>query len=614
MSIKMINSDKKIKENINELLNEFNYKIASLNCEISFLKGEINSIKFDKNNGLLEVFYQKESFIYYALHKILASSFNKDFYKTYQKRINNLAFQIDCSRNNVFKISSLKRLVRFLAFMGYDTLYLYLEDTYQIEEDDYFGKFRGRYSFDELKEIISYAKKFDIEVRPAIQTLAHLDTMFKRPKYDKINDNSDILLCENEETYKLIDLMFKNLRKSFLSDVINVGMDEARLLGRGKYLLNNSYKDKKEILYNHLLKVNEIAKKYNFKIEMWSDVFFSTGFDLYNLKEGIKKEVPDNVSLVYWDYYLKSNDELERILKMHFKQTKNIKIAGGAWNWIGFAPNNSYSINQTNKLFKKVVKYKVQDFILTSWNDDGGEANVFLILPTLNYLSNLVYSNKNLNKDFKVMTNLNLSKFLILDEFNIVTKSKDINEYANNFNKFIFYNDLLLGAYDQYVKEFHVELFKSLKNKLKVSKSSLFFSIFDELRELSSLLSLKCKITLNLRKAYKENNLNQLNELVKEISSLIIKYENFYNKFKKMWYIFSKSQGFDVTDLRMGAVILRLKHVKEILNQYINKEINKIDELEEERLDYFGNNKNFKDDLNFIEYNFSNNTSRNLNK
>lgn len=614
MSIKIINSDKKIKENINELLNEFNYNIAFFNCEISFLKGEINSIKFDKNNRLLEVFYQKESFIYYALHKILASSFNKDFYKTYKKRINNLAFQIDCSRNNVFKISSLKRLVRFLAFMGYDTLYLYLEDTYQIEEDDYFGKFRGRYSLDELKEIISYAKKFDIEVRPAIQTLAHLDTMFKWPKYDKINDNSDILLCENEETYKLIDLMFKNLRKSFLSDVINVGMDEARLLGRGKYLLNNSYKDKKEILYNHLLKVNEIAKKYNFKIEMRSDVFFSTGFDLYNLKEGIKKEVPDNVSLVYWDYYLKSNDELERILKMHFKQTKNIKIAGGAWNWIGFAPNNSYSINQTNKLFKKVVKYKVQDFILTSWNDDGGEANVFLILPTLNYLSNLVYSNKNLNKDFKVMTNLNLSKFLILDEFNIVTKSKDINEYANNFNKFIFYNDLLLGAYDQYVKEFHVELFKSLKNKLKVSKSSLFFSIFDELRELSSLLSLKCKITLNLRKAYKENNLNQLNELVKEISSLIIKYENFYNKFKKMWYIFSKSQGFDVTDLRMGAVILRLKHVKEILNQYINKEINKIDELEEERLDYFGNNKNFKDDLNFIEYNFSNNTSRNLNK
>ena len=145
-------------------------------------------------------------------------------------------------------------------------------------------------------------------------------------------------------------------------------------------------------------------------------------------------------------------------------------------------------------------------------------------------------------------------------------------------------------------------------------KSSLFFSIFDELSELSSLLSLKCNIILNLRKAYKENNLNQLNELAKEISSLIIKYENFYNKFKKMWYIFSKSQGFDVTDLRMGAVILRLKHVKEILNQYINKEINKIDELEEEVLDYFGNDKNFKDDLNFIEYNFSNNTSRNLNK
>ena len=50
-----------------------------------------------------------------------------------------------------------------------------------------------------------------------------------------------------------------------------------------------------------------------------------------------------------------------------------------------------------------------------------------------------------------------------------------------------------------------------------------------------------------------------------------------------MWE--NKPHGFDVQDIRLGGVIMRLEHCKDRLLKYINGEIPKIEELEEPTLD-----------------------------
>ena len=39
-----------------------------------------------------------------------------------------------------------------LSRMGYNQLQLYMEDTYEVKEEPFFGHFRGRYTQEELKE------------------------------------------------------------------------------------------------------------------------------------------------------------------------------------------------------------------------------------------------------------------------------------------------------------------------------------------------------------------------------------------------------------------------------------------------------------------------------
>ena len=58
---------------------------------------------------------------------------------------------LDCSRNSVLSVESIKKYIRMQAALGMNTMMLYTEDTYEVPEYPYFGAFRGRYTREELK-------------------------------------------------------------------------------------------------------------------------------------------------------------------------------------------------------------------------------------------------------------------------------------------------------------------------------------------------------------------------------------------------------------------------------------------------------------------------------
>ena len=220
---------------------------------------------------------------------------------------------MDCSRNAVMKVEQVKKMIDCLAKMGYNALELYTEDTYEIEGEPYFGYMRGRYTGAEIREIDEYAKVRGIELIPCIQTLAHLEGIFRHKEYAGIRDTANILLIDAPKTYELIDKMFATIAKNFTSRLVNIGMDEAHMVGLGKYLDKHGYQNRFELLSRHLNKVLEIAKKYGFKPHMWSDMFFrlanNGGYyvnENFVMPQEVVDQIPDGVDLVYWDYYHKT--------------------------------------------------------------------------------------------------------------------------------------------------------------------------------------------------------------------------------------------------------------------------------------------------------------------
>ena len=294
---------------------------------------------------------------------------------------------LDCSRNAVRSLPTLKKMVDLLQAMGYNTLMLYMEDTFEVMHQPYFGYLRGRYSIAELQEIDQYARERGMEVVPCIQTLAHINAITRWDCYYQMIDCEDILLIDDERTYRLIDDMMASLAEAFSGRLINVGMDEAYLFGLGKYREEHGDPDRFALFSRHVRRVAEIARKYGFSPMMWSDMYYRCIQGTYightAIPEHVREAVPENMSLVYWDYYSSDRERYHRMIASHREFGRPLWFAGGAWTWNGEVPDNRFAMRSLEAGLTECIQAGIRQAFVTLWGDNGGECSCFAALPAL---------------------------------------------------------------------------------------------------------------------------------------------------------------------------------------------------------------------------------------
>ena len=504
--------------------------------------------------------------------------------------VKDLGVMVDCSRNAVPKISTLKKFIRYISFMGYTFLGLYMEDTLKIDGEPYIGYQRGAYTTKDIQELDSYAERYGIELRPYVQTLAHLNQIVRYEEYQKMIDVDDILLVGSARTHAYLENLFATLDKAFHTRKINIGMDEAFMLGLGKYLTEHGYQNRLEIMNQHLQTVREIASKYNFELQMWSDMFFrlAANGSYYNLsQEQVQKiKVPEGVHLAYWDYYSTDVQHYAENLKLHKKLSPNISFVGGAWKWTGFIPHNRYSIHACKAAIQACVEHHIDEITFAGWADDGAETSLFAILPTLFTNANEIYGNHMSESCFKVLTGIPINTFLVIDKVNPCTKDGFTH---NNASKYFLYNDLLQGTFDSVAQPSMIYEIQSVLPKISnisIEKSELSY-YFKTVQSLIEILELKLNLGNEIYHAYKHNDLQAFDKIVNQIlPELIKRIETFYDAFKRQWHLENRNQGFEVQTIRLGGLKQRVIDVREQLLAYQKGEITKIDELEEQHLDF----------------------------
>ena len=508
-----------------------------------------------------------------------------------------LCYMADQSRNAVFNMASAKRMIRYLAALGFDSLMLYTEDTYEIEGQPYFGYMRGRWTQKELTELVEYGEKFGIELIPCIQTLAHLERMMRWKCYRPIVDCADILLAGDEKTYALIDDMFKACSKAFKSRRINIGLDEAHMLGLGKYLDINGYHNRSEIMLNHLSKVCEIAHKYGFHPMMWSDMFFRIAFGTYYVKSGeITKEVidkvPQDLTLIYWDYYTSDKELFSHMVKCHKSFNNPVAFAGGCHKWNGFVANNMVTYDLESMHIAECFKQGLDQIIATGWGDDGAEAAHFSIIPGLALYAEKCYKGdfdrKWFDTRFENIFKIPMHPFEVMNDVDCPPGFKPAkNGRRTNFHKNMVYFDVLTGLNNKYISrdecaEFYSKMADTLE---KYSSNDKFGYMIRVARDVAKVLALKSTVPLDIRAAYEKHDIAELARIAKEdLPALIEATDNLLKSVTEQWRTESRAFGLEVQQLRLGGAKERLKGVIDVINDYCEGRIDKIDELEEKVL------------------------------
>lgn len=501
-----------------------------------------------------------------------------------------LTYMFDCSRNAVLSLPAVKRLARILKQWGYSTLSLYCEDTYEVEGEPYFGAFRGRYTREELKQIDNICKKEGLVFSLSVQTLAHMRAIYRHETYYRgAIDCNDVLFVGEERTYLLIDRMFAALSKALSSKEVNIGMDEPRMLGRGKYLDKNGYAPPQRIFTEHLEKVLALAEKHGLKASMWGDFLLEHGDErLFSLVARY------NVRVIYWDYGGFAESESERYaenlryLKAHVSE---LAFAGSDSKFYGLAPHNRFAVRAAEPCFKAMEQCGVTDLVLTSWGDTGSEVSPFAALPVIAYYGHRANGGDPcaFQEKFSELHG-DLSAFYLLDSANELG-GKNVGTTRNTSSKYLLYQDVFLGWMDKSVRDFsrvYKEHLSALEEAEKRTKE--FAYLFRSQKTLLRALAKKYDLGVLIRAAYARKDRAGLNRIAKKrIPAAAAAIRRYAQAFRRQWLRENKPFGLEVHEARLGALLYRLETCADRLSAYAAGKIKRIEELEEDVPDSFGN-------------------------
>ncbi|GAA6049094.1 hypothetical protein JCM3770_003883 [Rhodotorula araucariae] len=535
---------------------------------------------------------------------------------------------IDCSRNGVLRVDSVKMLLRHMALMGSNMLQLYCEDTYQIPGEPFFGYFRGPYTHDELSEIDDYAYALGIEVIACIQTLGHLGQMLQWPRYGQLRDTAEVLLAESAETYAFIEKMIAAISGPLRSKRIHIGMDEAHGVSEGRYRQLFGFKDSTQVFTDHLRRVNEICKAHGLQPMIWSDMLFClpaknnqlSGY--YDPNSQITAEladaIPSEIGTVFWDYYHTDSRPYAAKIKQHWQLAgKAPWMASGTWTWSRFwtALPFTFATVRASMKASKDPSAGVKHVMTTIWGDEGNECDLYSALPGMLYQAEGAYTPDDevdaalLRRKFDGIVGADLDDWVYaskLDDTQPESQPISVNShYTPNLAKFLLWEEpfysFLSPQYRGYDLESHYShLAAYLEQALSpefstMTRVSLPHSINDfplntRLRLpflLASVLSLKCHLRERLVGAYRSGDREELEALsgrgtLSRMSRLRALVKELHALHRDNWMSMYKPFGWEVLDLRYGGLLARLETMHDRLAAYLDGSVKRIEELEVE--------------------------------
>ena len=500
-----------------------------------------------------------------------------------------LGIMLDCSRNAVMTVDHVKVWLQKLALLGYNTVMLYTEETYELPGEPWFGYKRGAYSAQEIKAIDSYAAKLNIEIIPCIQTLGHLEQMLKHATYQDVKDTHNVMLVGEKKTYELIEKMIIHWKKSCRTNRIHIGMDESNNLGLGRYLHLNGYKNNFDLFSEHLTKVTEICVKHGLCPMIWPDMYFSLGnisheyYDKSTVipKSAIKK-IPAETELVYWDYYHTDKAFYLDWIERHRKMGKEPLMASGIWTWNKYWYDHHTTVKNAGPCIEASCESGLKELLFTQWGDNGAYCDHDSAFAGMTYCAEKAYGVKNpdekiLAKRFSAACGGNYKAHILAAEIHNVPGELrpdmwDDPIYETNFRTWAKDNTKKMkNAADH---------FKSLAKRLKKYSTDQTTGNMQHAYQIANTFAARYDLSTNLLIAYKRKDKTALRKILRRIPNMLKSVSMCETTFRTMWMSHNKPEGLETIQARFGMLDMRYRELERRLKEYLEGSIKKIAELE----------------------------------
>ena len=251
------------------------------------------------------------------------------------------------------------------------------------------------------------------------------------------------------------------------------------------------------------------------------------------------------------------------MLRRHLELSPNIAFAGGAWKWMGYAPNSAFSERVGRLAFESCKRHNIQEIFVTAWGDNGAECPLTSVLPAFQLWAELCYTGGSsggaLAARFESCTGGVYEDFMRLGELDLTPGNPSPGKCSCNPSKYLLYQDPLLPLFDRHITEDEelVKHYESLSRAFSraAGRNKGFWALFSMYAALCRVLARKSTLSLRIRRAYEQGDRAALLSISqREIPEILKAADGFQKCYRRQWSEENKIYGLEVFDLRLGGL------------------------------------------------------------
>lgn len=270
---------------------------------------------------------------------------------------------IDFSEGELIRVSEAERQIDLMARFKINQYYFYSEASIEFEGYDVVNP-NGRYTREEVRHVIEYARQRHIDVVPCMELYGHMHNLFRFEKYADLGlpRYGGEFDPRNPRMYEVLDNWIEQTAKLFPSPWYHVGFDEPWSLGKiGVVPGKDPFKTFMEVLGH----ISEKAKSHGKRIGFFADI--DQGASTLSKHPELLKDVPAGAIAYPWIYEVRTN--YARFVEPLSSRGIPTVVTPGIWGWNELFPDYHRSFFNINELTATGRKHGTLGILNTTWTD-----------------------------------------------------------------------------------------------------------------------------------------------------------------------------------------------------------------------------------------------------
>lgn len=281
---------------------------------------------------------------------------------------------LDIGRDKIPTMSTLKRIIEFIADVKLNHLEFYIEGSpFAYASYPFMWEHETPITGEEIMELDRYCKERFIELVPNQNSFGHMAPWLAHPKFNHLAECPQgfdfhgihwppTTLDPNDPgSIELIGNMYDDLLPYFTSTLFNVGCDETWELGKGKSKAICEERGTGRVYLDYLLKIHNLVSERGKRMMFWGDI-------IGHYPE-LVPELPKDVIALEWGY--EAEHRFDITCKRFRDAGLDFYVCPGTSSWNSISGRTDNMMKNLLNAAENGLATGAIGFLNTDWGDDG---------------------------------------------------------------------------------------------------------------------------------------------------------------------------------------------------------------------------------------------------